>query len=220
MTQTKRNLLIVLLVLIFIIWESISDMFMSYPIHNYPPRSAKILAFGDSLTVGVGASSESSGYISILKNRLSASIINKAVIGEMSSGTLLHAEKDLDETDPGIVLIFIGGNDFLLGTPPIETFSNIKKIITIAQQHHAVVYLIGFQQSQNDVYATGFKKIAKETGSLYTADILGGIITTPTLMSDEVHPNDKGYLKMADKIAPFMESLILSSVSESHSPNN
>lgn len=214
MSQTKKIILVAIAVIIFVVWESFGGLFFSYPIVNFPPKNAVVLAWGDSLTQGVGATSPDFGYLDILRNRLSASTTNRAVSGETSADTLLHAEKDMAEIQPGIVLILIGGNDALSGVPANDTLLHVRKLIEIAQQKKAVVYLIGFQKLPNDVYAVGFEKLAKELGAFYTGDILGGIIGNPAYMSDEVHPNNKGYLKMADKIAPTLESVILSSLSQ------
>lgn len=210
MSQTKKIIFVALAVIVVVTWESFSDLFTSYPIVNFPPKSEVILAWGDSLTTGVGATSPEFGYLEVLQSRLSASTTNRAVGGETSADTLLHAEKDMTEVQPGIVLILIGGNDLLSGVPAGDTLLHVRTLIETAQKQKAVVYLVGFQKSQGDAYAVGFEKLAKEMGAVYTGDILGGIIGNSTLMSDEVHPNNKGYLKMADKIAPTLESLILS----------
>jgi lysophospholipase L1-like esterase len=211
MSQTKKILIFSAIVVAVVVWESLGDLFISYPIVNYPAASPVILAWGDSLSVGVGASNPQLGYLELLRERLHANIVNKAVSGETSEATLLHADKDIAEVQPGIVLILIGGNDLLAGTPADTTLQNTQKLIHIAQQGKAAVYLVGFQKHQGDAYAIGFKKLAKESGTFYTPDILGDIIGNAQFMSDEVHPNDKGYLKMADKIAYYLESLILSS---------
>lgn len=210
MSGAKKSFIVFLFVVAIALWEGFGAYLFSYPIVNFPPQGGRILVWGDSLSVGVGASSGEHGYISVLKERLSLDIVNKAVSGETTSGTLLHSVNDLTEIKPNIVMVLLGGNDVLLGVPPTETMTNLRTLITAAQKTNAVVYLIGFQKHEGDVYTKGFKSLARDTGSLYTKDILGDIIGNSTLMSDEIHPNDKGYLKMADKIAPSIESLVLS----------
>lgn len=195
----------------FVVWEVSREFFLSYPIVNYPPNGSHVMVWGDSLSSGVGATSPMNGYVGVLKERLSLDLTNKAVSGETTGDVLLHSERDLSEVHPDIVMILLGGNDLLRRVPLAETFDNLRKLILAAQKQKAVVYLIGFQKHVDDNYANAFKSLAKETGAIYTGDILGGIIGNQTLMSDEIHPNDKGYLKMADKIAPNLESLVLSS---------
>lgn len=217
MSQTKKIILLALAVFLFVVWESFGDMFISYPINNYPPKSDVVLAWGDGFTLGVGATSPSAGYIEVLRNRLSANITNKAVKDEVSSSTLAHAVQDLAEVKPGIVLLFIGEADAHTGIPATQTLENTRKLIALAQENHAVVYLVGFQVSAQDAYALGFESLGKEMGAVYTGDILGGISGNSAYMTNDTYPNDKGYLKIADKLAPMTESLILSA-SASSSP--
>jgi acyl-CoA thioesterase-1 len=210
MPGMKKIVVIFVFLVAFVAWEVSREFFLSYPIVNYPPNGSLVMVWGDSLSSGVGASSPTNGYVGILKERLSLKLVNKAVSGETTRDVLLHSERDLNEVHPDIVMILLGGNDLLQQMPLAETLSNLRKLIVAAQKQKAVVYLIGFQKHIDDNYANGFKALARETGAVYTGDILGGIIGNQTLMADEIHPNDKGYLKMADKIAPNLESLVLS----------
>lgn len=210
MSGMKKVAVISIFLVAFVAWEVSREFFLSYPIVNYPPNGAHVMVWGDSLSSGVGASSPMNGYVGVLKERLSLDLTNKAVSGETTGDVLLHFERDLSEVRPDIVMILLGGNDLLRRVPISETFDNLRTLIVAAQKQKAVVYLIGFQKHIDDNYANEFEALAKETGALYTGDILGGIIGNQTLMSDEIHPNDKGYLKMADKIAPNLESLVLS----------
>lgn len=216
----KKTAVIFVFLVAFVVWEVSREFFLAYPIVNYPPHGSLVMVWGDSLSSGIGASSPMNGYIGVLKERLSLNLTNKAVSGETTGDVLLHSGQDLSEVHPDIVMILLGGNDLLRQVPPKETFDNLRKLIVSAQEQKAVVYLIGFQKHIDDNYANGFKTLARETGALYTGDILGGIIGDRTLMSDEIHPNDKGYLKMADKIAPNLESLVLSGVSEQKQGEN
>ncbi len=210
MSGFKKVAIIVVLIIAFAVWGAFSELFFSYPVTNFPPQGSLVMVWGDSLSVGVGATTPEKGYVGVLKDRLSLSLINKAVSGETTSGTLLHAASDLAEIKPNIVMILLGGNDLLSRTPTTETFANLRKLIDLAHEGGAVVLLVGFQKRTDDNYANGFALLAKSSGTVYVADVLGNIIGDPLLMADEIHPNDKGYLKMADKIAPDLEGLVLS----------
>lgn len=209
MSGVKKAIVVIVLITAFALWGAFSQLLLSYPITNYPPDGSLIMVWGDSLSVGVGASTPEHGYVDILKERLSLNVVNKAVSGETSRDALIHAASDIALVKPNIVMILLGGNDVLANTPSPETFDNLRKLIDLAHQSHAVVLLVGFQKHIDDNYASGFASLAKTSGSVYVADILGNIFGDSALMSDEIHPNDKGYLKMADKIAPDLEGLVL-----------
>jgi lysophospholipase L1-like esterase len=57
----------------------------------------------------------------------------------------------------------------------------------------------------------GFEELAGRKRVLYIPDILDGLFTDPRYMSDQIHPNDAGYEKIAERVArdlqPFMEKL-------------
>lgn len=209
-TNTRKLLVFIALILLGALWQIITLFADNYPLTNYPPRGTAIVALGDSLTVGVGASSPEHGYIPILAKRLNINIINKGVSGDTTADAMKRLDNDVLGEHPNIVLILLGGNDYLKQVPQEETFRNLRTIITRIQHSGATVLLVGVRGGLfHDKFDPDFQKLAKDTGSLFVPNILEGIIGEPALMSDDVHPNDAGYLKMADKIAPTLEGLVL-----------
>ncbi len=211
-----RNILVLMgLVLIGAVWQIVTLFAGHYPITNYPPKGTSITALGDSLTTGVGASDISHGYISVLEKRLDVHIANKGVSGDTTADAAKRLQKDVLDEHPHIVIILLGGNDYLKQIPQEETFRNLRSIIERTQGVGASVILVGVRGGLlHDKLDKDFKKLAKETGSLFVPNALDGILDDPTLMADQVHPNDAGYLKIADKIAPTLEGLILAASQE------
>ena len=188
------------------IWNVLSE---HYPIVNFPPKGDTIVALGDSLTVGVGASSPEMGFVPILEERLGITIINKGMSGDTTTRALLRLDEVL-ALHPDIVMILLGGNDYLQKVPQEETFKNLRSIIKQIQGGGSTVLLVGIQGGLlNDKFEKDFSVLAKETGSLFVPNVLDHIIGDPKLMSDQVHPNDAGYLRIADKIAPTLEGIVL-----------
>lgn len=184
--------------------------FRNAPITNYPPHGTNIIALGDSLTSGVGASTKETNYVGVLEKRLNITIRNAGVPGNTTRDALLRLDRDVLIFKPNIVIVFLGGNDVLQQIPSTETFGNLKRIIGEIQASGAVVILIGVPSGlMGDKNADEFKTLADKTGSLYVENALQGIIGNPKLLFDEVHPNDAGYMRVADKIAPILEGLVL-----------
>jgi len=214
----KKILIFVALLIVFVVWESFSALFSNYPITNFPPATSTVLALGDSLTVGVGASDTAHGFVSLLAKRLAVTIENRGAIEATSKDILLTAERDIAASQASTTMIFIGLNDMGQHIPKAETLANIRVLIVLAQKYRMTVVLIGFQQAPDDAYALGLAQLAKETGSIYTPDVLGDIASNPTLMADVQHPNDKGYLKMTDKLAPNLEGVVLAAPAQKNTP--
>ena len=60
----------------------------------------------------------------------------------------------------------------------------------------------------NDKYREPAEKIAKKYKAAFVPDTLDGILGHPDLMSDQVHPNAKGYKIMADRISPAVKKAL------------
>lgn len=205
----RKVLVIVALILVGAVWQIATLILDNRPITNYPPKGSNIIALGDSLTVGVGASAPEFGFIPILAKRLNVHIENKGVSGNTSLDGIQRLERDVLNNKPDIVILLLGGNDYLRQVPQQDTFSNLRSIITTIQSQGAVVLLLGVRGGLlGDHFEENFEALAKETGSVYVPNVLEGIVGVQSLMSDEIHPNNAGYLKIADKVAPSLLGLV------------
>ena len=173
-------------------------------ITNYPPQGDVIVMFGDSLVAGVGAS-KGGDLPSLLTAKIGQQVINMGIPGETTSKGLERLGSVLEQ-NPKVVIVLLGGNDFLQRIKMVETFQNLDSIVTQIQASGAVVVLLGIRGGLvSDPYEEEFEKIAKQRGALYVSDVLDGIFGYPELMSDSIHPNDAGYQKIADRIIPVLK---------------
>lgn len=208
----KKLYLVASGIFLFFIYQVVSLYGGQYPIVNFPPKGPIIVAFGDSLTEGVGASTPENGYVGVLERRLGITIVNRGVAGNTTADALARIDTDVTPLHPNIIIILLGGNDYLKKIPQQETFANLSQIIKKMQSQGAVVLLLGVRGGLlHDKFSDDFHTLAKDTGSLFVPDVLDGIFGNTKLMSDEVHPNDAGYMRIADKIAPTLDGIVLSS---------
>lgn len=166
------------------------------------PKDTTILAFGDSLTYGTGASSASKSYPAVLQKMLGVKVINEGIAGEISENGLKRLEKILQKSDPDILILCHGGNDILRRYDLKKMRQNIESMVTLAQQKNIKVILIAVPKL-NGIFissASMYEKIAKKMNIKLENDVLEDIINDVNLKSDQVHPNDKGYEKMAKAI--------------------
>jgi len=181
--------------------------FSGTSIVNYPTKSGSIIAFGDSLVAGVGAK-YNEDFVSLLSLKIGEPILNFGIAGNTTQDGLLRVDAMLEEK-PRIVILLLGGNDFIRKIPKQETFSNLKQLIVKIQKSGAVVVLLGVRGGVLvDGYNSDFKTLSKETGSVYVEDVLDGIFGKTALMNDSVHPNNEGYKIIAEKVYQEMKSVL------------
>jgi len=164
------------------------------------PGDGTILAFGDSLTAGVGTTSENS-YPSVLAALTGLTVINAGLSGETTDQGALRLPEELDAVKPDLVIIIEGGNDLLQNRDPATIKSNLKGMIEAAHSRGIQVVLIGVPQKKlfSDS-APLYAELVDEFQLVFDGTLLGGLLRSPSLKSDYIHLNEKGYRKMAESI--------------------
>ncbi len=168
------------------------------------PEDATVLAFGDSLTVGVGAASEHS-YPAVLSRNLDLTIINAGVSGEVTADGKNRLTDVLTKLKPDLVIICHGGNDFLHRFALDETEKNLRAMVSQVQSSGAEAVLIGVPKPgiwgrAPDLY----RRIAREFKVPLDDVILGELETDAKMKSDPVHLNQQGYKKLADAVVALL----------------
>lgn len=164
-------------------------------------RDGPIVAFGDSLVYGYG-STPGHDFVSLLSARIGEPITNLGVSGDTTAGGLARID-DVISLEPRVVILLLGGNDFLRKVPRTETFSNLRTIIQKLQAGGTRVVLLGVRGGLLiDSADSEFESIANETGAFYVSDVLSGLFGDARYMYDSIHPNDTGYAKVADRVYP------------------
>ncbi len=164
-----------------------------------------ILAFGDSLTSGYGASAQES-YPSVLGGILKCKVINGGVPGEVTSEGEVRIQALIKECRPDLVVLCHGGNDLLQKMNRQGTADNIRGMIRLVRERGADVVMLAVPEPGLFLSAPDFyRDIAREAGIPFDGKIMCDILSDPQLKSDGVHPNAKGYAKMADAVADLIK---------------
>lgn len=177
-------------------------------IKNYPSNGTDIIAFGDSLVEGVGASSPQNNFVSKLSAKIGQPIINLGVSGNTTADGLARIS-ELDKYNPKVVLLLLGGNDHLKKVTIETTFRNLSKIIENIQSRGAVVVLLGVKGNLfGDKFEPEFEKLKDKYETAYVSNVLDGLFGNMKYMSDAVHPNDLGYTIIANRVYPVLEKVL------------
>ena len=170
-----------------------------------PVNSASvILAFGDSLTFGTGATAETS-YPAVLSTLIDRRVIRSGVPGEVTDAGRRRLPSVINRHQPALVILCHGGNDILRRVPEATAEENLRAMIMQAQAAGAEVLLVGVPKpgiflSDAPVY----KRLADEFGLPYLDASLADILSSSSLKSDTIHPNAAGYRKLAEDIADLL----------------
>jgi acyl-CoA thioesterase-1 len=166
--------------------------------------SSVILAFGDSLTFGAGAEPNQS-YPSLLAEALGCQVINAGVPGELSAEGRLRLPELLDQYKPNLMILCHGGNDLLAKQDEALIEANLDAMIKLAKEKEIDVILIGVPKPSLLLRAPDFyQELAARYAILCDSKTIPKILSSPSLKSDYVHPNEAGYRRMAEAIAELI----------------
>ena len=160
--------------------------------------------FGGSLTYGNGASAEESDPAG-LSDVLGRGVIGLGVPGERTDGGLRRLPEVLDEFRPRLLLLCLGGNDMLrkVDAPTIE--ANLREMVQMAKSQGTDVVLISVPKpALFGGNAEFYRRIAKDFGLPLEDDVLHEVLRDNALKSDPIHPNARGYRRIAEEIAALL----------------
>lgn len=185
----------------------------SGPRHEALPPGATVLVLGDSLSYGTGAA-RGQDYPSILAASTGWNIINAGVPGATTAEGLERLPELLALHAPQLLLIELGGNDFLRHISVGETESNLRAIITQAKKEGIATLLLAVPTpSLLSATLSGlsddplFERIADETETPLIRDVLSEVLSEQELKSDAVHANAAGYRQVAEGLHIALQDL-------------
>ena len=183
-----------------------------------PPARPRIVAFGDSLTIGLGLL-EQEAYPALLQNKINEAgyqfeVVNAGVSGDTSAGGLRRLDWAL-EGNVKVLIVAFGGNDGLRGLPVPQMKENLSQIIDKARERNIVIILAGMEAPPNfgQEYATGFRQafrdVALNKRVLFIPFLLNNVAGKPELnQADGIHPNQQGTQIVADTVWSVLEPLL------------
>jgi lysophospholipase L1-like esterase len=166
---------------------------------------AVVLAFGDSLTYGTGASTPES-YPAVLERLIGRKVVSAGVPGEVSAVGLERLPDALEQAQPRLLILCHGGNDFLRKLPETQAAANVRAMVRLAKDKGVEVVLVGVPRLGITGSPAGFyADIAQEFRIPYDGEVLKKVLTDNELKSDWVHPNAKGYARIAQSLAELLK---------------
>ena len=164
-----------------------------------------IVAFGDSLTHGTGASADTA-YPAVLGTLTGRTVVNAGVPGDTTASALERLPGVLAEHRPRLVLLCLGGNDMLRKHPEASTENNLRLLVQTIRASGAEVMLIAVPEPKLFGGAPGFyARIAEEMRLPLEDDVFNDVLKDNRLKSDPIHANAAGYRVVAERLAEFLQ---------------
>lgn len=177
------------------------------PRHLPLPVGSTVLAFGDSITYGTGAG-RANAYPAVLAGRTGWRVINAGVPGETSEQALARIDQLLARHTPDLVIIELGGNDFLQKRSAAAIKADLQTIIGAVKVRSIPVAMIavpGFSVFGATLGrlsdAPLYDELAREEEIILIDSALSKILSDKELTVDPVHPNAEGYRILAEAVA-------------------
>ncbi len=166
---------------------------------------AVVLALGDSLTFGTGAAAAQS-YPAELERLIGRKVVSAGVPGEVSASGLARLPAVLDQVHPQLLILCHGGNDILRKLDSAALAANLRAMVRLARDRGIPVLLIavpkpGLFPSAHRVYI----EVGEELNLPVERDALAEILTDNELKSDPIHPNGRGYARLAERVAQLLK---------------
>ena len=177
-----------------------------------------IVAFGDSLTAGLGVTPEDS-YPARLQAKLRAEghayrVVNAGSSGDTTAGGLRRVDWAL-KNKPEVVIVALGANDGLRGQDLASVRSNLDGIVARFQKAGVRVLVAGMEVPPNygARYAADFRRlyaeVARKRGAAFMPFLLDGVAGNPRLnQPDGIHPTAEGYRVLVDHLWPHLAPLL------------
>lgn len=178
----------------------------------------QVVAFGDSLTAGLGLPANEA-FPARLEARLHAQgidvhIVNAGVSGDTTADGLARIDWSLSDK-PDCVMLALGANDAMRGIPPWVVHANLDQMLTKIQATGAKVLMLGMLAPSNwgPEYKRAFDQVFPTLAQAHHVALfpffLEGVAMNPQLnQADGIHPNEHGVAIMVDHVAPLLAKLI------------
>jgi lysophospholipase L1-like esterase len=111
----------------------------------------------------------------------------------------------VSEHKPRLVIVCLGGNDMLRKVADAEIRRNLGAIVKTLKERGVAVVLVGVPRPALITSAPEFyAEVAKEFGVPYEGKVVTSVLYSNETKSDPIHPNAKGYRRMAEAIEELL----------------
>lgn len=175
---------------------------------NLDPPGDLVVFFGDSITQGYGVR-EGDSFPSLAARELGIACVNAGVPGDTMAAGLARLDRDVFPHRPRLTVVEFGGNDFLRRVPVEETLQSLDVIVSrLIAQGSMVVILEVNVGVMGDPYLKGYRAVAERHGAVLLENIMRGVLGSPDLKVDAIHPNAPGHRLIAERVVRMLRPIL------------
>lgn len=188
---------------------------------NTEKDTKTIIFFGNSLSAGYGLD-PAQGFVGLIEQRIDSLNLNYKVVNAGNSGETTSGGKErvgwiLENYQPDIFVLELGGNDALRGLPVDAATANLQAIIDAVKEKYpsAKILLAGMMAPPNmgNEYTTKFAamypQLAKKNKLALIPFLLDKVGGQPELnLPDGIHPNIEGHQIVRETIWKELKDLL------------
>ena len=184
-------------------------------------RAQAVLVLGDSISAAYGMSLEQ-GWVALLGAELAEDypdlrMVNASISGDTTSGGLRRLPELLQQHQPAIVMLELGGNDGLRGYPIKTLRANLRQLAEMSRASGAQVILLpvaippNYGSRYTSAFTDSYAVVAEETDSILAPVIFAGVATDPELMQpDGIHPTVAAQPLLMRNVLPTLRKVLAS----------
>lgn len=177
------------------------------------PRGITVLALGDSLTAPHGVQ-PGEDWPTLLGQKTGWAVVNGGVSGNTSAQALDRLPALLEQHDPKLVLVTLGGNDMLRRAPQGQTVANLNQMLSLVKARGAHAVLLATPKPSiagavfNNLSAADFyRQVAKDQKVPLIEDALPDVLSKTEFKGDQLHPNAAGHALLATEIFEALKKI-------------
>lgn len=165
---------------------------------------SQVIAFGDSVTFGTGART-GEDYPTLLARHSGWEVVNAGVPGDTAQAARERIHEVLQQQEPALVIVELGGNDFLKRRAAQAVKEDLRSILQAVKQQGAIPVLVAVPQFSVFGASLGslsdspiYEELAVEENVLLIPKVFSQVLSQNGLKADPIHPNAQGYQVLAE----------------------
>jgi acyl-CoA thioesterase-1 len=178
-----------------------------------------ILIVGDSISSAYGISPQR-GWVALLAERLKRErldyiVANASISGDTTAGGAARLRRALEQHQPAVVVLELGGNDGLRGLPVAEMKRNLSAMIEQSRKAEARVLLVGIQIPPNygpdytQKFDAAFRELAKQHQTALVPSLMEDFGDQADFFQpDRIHPTEAAQPLMLERVWKALRPLL------------
>ena len=175
-----------------------------------------IVILGDSLSAAYGIAEED-GWVQKLRDKLAVTgyedyrVINASISGDTTDGGLARLPALLEQYQPTLVVIALGGNDGLRGFSLKQIRGNLQSMVQKAKAQNASAMIVGVTLPPNygAAYIRRFEAVFQKVASTENVALVPSLVDKleqrlEWLQKDGIHPNEAAQELLLDNVWPTL----------------